>query len=190
MPSPDLNHYHVSGDGNVLLTWGPPDLVNITSSLNHVGYTVTCTATLANFTNTISVSLDTSSLNTTITGLRLMEFDYECCVFADYVNYHPKDCTMVNKTEEPSTALATDGPTEPATDVPTELGSTTARQTTGPEDTMITPRDPSTSSSTFPAASVAAGVLGAVILLLLILLCALCVLHKHWRTKSASMHLG
>ena len=64
------------------ITWNPPDSALVMEhGLDLNGYTTTCSSIGEDNQNTIiQVVLGPGRLSTTVTGLRLADLDYECCV--------------------------------------------------------------------------------------------------------------
>ena len=84
----------------MVLTWSPTNISTaITSRIDPLThYTATCISdTDENYQHLSQVLVNMNTLNTTISGLNLMDFDYNCCVSADYGSYHPKTCLRVNR---------------------------------------------------------------------------------------------
>lgn len=168
MPPTDLQVHYNSESMIVTLTWKPPKARSSTNGLTPDGYTVTC-ITLPDHEHSVQVRVSDDTLNTTVTGLQLAALDYECCVAADYPNYHPRVC-------ENTTELV----------LPTELNIKQGDQSTQPDVTLqpSTAEDVSTITTAFPmpasssSLSVVGGVMGALVVLLLAMLCGSIVYHN------------
>ena len=91
----------------MVLTWSPTNISTADTSIDPLAhYTATCiTDTDENYQHLSQVLVNMNTLSTTISGLNLMDFDYNCCVSADYGSYHPKTCLRVNKINFPITTV-------------------------------------------------------------------------------------
>ena len=171
-PPPPPPHTHIIHLPTI--TWNPPDSALVMEhGLDLNGYTTTCSSIGEDNQNTIiQAVLGPGRLSTTVTGLRLADLDYECCVTTDYDNYHPKNCLTVNHTES-TTISTTDTSTQSTTDTPTESTIDTPTTTETKEGT--TQQFPSTTTSSTTSVTtlslpVVNIVLGTVIALLVLLL--------------------
>ena len=115
VPPTDLQ-LQLNDEITMTVSWNSPDQSRVTmEGLHLLGYTVTCT-NLPNKDHLVQGRVsDVSTLTIAFTGLQLVAFEYECCVSADYSNYHPKVCEITNiaPTVGPTTELSV--PQEAAT---------------------------------------------------------------------------
>ena len=167
----------LSPDGIAMrVNWGPP---NQSQELHLMGYTITC-STIPDHWHLIQVEVSEDAQTTAITGLQLADHEYECCVAADYQNYHPRVCENTMK------LIPTTGP---STEIKDMEHHTTLEQPSQTVRSIATTSPVAVTASPNPQAmavspSVVGGVMGAVIVLLLAMLCGSIVYHTKVKVKG------